>query len=474
LDELSLRIGEKVVVEKAYDDGWCFGRSLTTGKQGYFPYDCLRSYPSNRTGGKKQRVSSIYGIDEISSSVEIAKIGPDETAYSFSPESSDELSLRVGEKVVVEKAYDDGWCFGRSLTTGKKGYFPYDCLRSYPSNRTGGKKQRVSSIYGIDEVSGGIEIAKIGPDEATYSFAPESSDELSLRVGEKVVVEKAYDDGWCFGKSLTTGRKGYFPYDCLRSYPSNRIGGKKQRVSSIYDVEPEFTPPSPIPSQPKAVPSPAPAPSQAKANTVVYAFEPTHNDEISLRIGDQVVVKQKYDDGWALGVNLSSRLEGLFPLDCVQSAPAKTLPTPSQRMSSIYDTLSNDNSRKVIYNFVPSQGDELALQEGDRVIVTRSFDDGWSYGTNVTTGKEGNFPSDCLEGALVDQSSGNGKPQRMSSIYGGGQSEYNQSDYGNSIYGTPSVYGANNSYYGASGTYSQQQQQQQQNYGSGGNNPYFQ
>ncbi|KAJ3081033.1 Sorbin and SH3 domain-containing protein 2, partial [Physocladia obscura] len=285
---------------------------------------------------------------------------------------------------------------------------------------------------------------------------------------------------------LTTGKKGYFPYDCLKSYPSNRTGGKKQRVSSIYDVEPEFGPPSPAPSQPKAVPSPAP--SQAKGSTVVYAFEPTHNDEIYLRIGDQVVVKQKYDDGWALGVNLSSRLEGLFPLDCLQSAPTETLPTPSQRMFSMYGTSSNDNSRKVIYNFVPSQGDELALKEGDRVIVTRSFDDGWSYGTNVTTGQEGNFPSDCLEGALIDQNSGNGKPQRMSSIYGaqqseygnsvygGAQSEYGQSEYGNSVYGAPSVYGANNSYYGASGNYGQQQQQQQQqqqNSGAGGNNQYF-
>ncbi|KAI8924114.1 hypothetical protein BC831DRAFT_551641 [Entophlyctis helioformis] len=50
---------------------------------------------------------------------------------------------------------------------------------------------------------------------------------------------------------------------------------------------------------------------------VAYEYIPHLDDEIELRPGDRVLVKAKFDDGWATGVNLDSREEGSFPMDCL-------------------------------------------------------------------------------------------------------------------------------------------------------------
>lgn len=51
---------------------------------------------------------------------------------------------------------------------------------------------------------------------ATYDFAPDSADELPLRVGAFIQVVKQTDDGWWSGKDVVSGRSGLFPYNRVR------------------------------------------------------------------------------------------------------------------------------------------------------------------------------------------------------------------------------------------------------------------
>ena len=44
---------------------------------------------------------------------------------------------------------------------------------------------------------------------------------------------------------------------------------------------------------------------------------------------------------------------------------------------------------EAIFNFVPDMDDEIHLYIGDSVIVRAKFDDGWGYGYNLSTKKEG-------------------------------------------------------------------------------------
>ncbi|KAJ3395050.1 hypothetical protein HDU84_004509 [Entophlyctis sp. JEL0112] len=470
-DELTLRVGDKVIVSQKFDDGWGFGVSLATGESGTFPLDCLGSFANNTL--KLARSSSIYGntdsvvvenkptpsppipkpLSPAAANVKAPPANADKAVLEFYPERPDEILLNVGDAVVVENKYDDGWCYGKNLTTNKEGHFPLDCLASFagPNSVQQGaatsKPQRTSSIYGSEydgETQPVNEIAKAGPDEVVFAFQPENSDEVALRIGDKVMVQKGYDDGWCFGQVLPNGKTGYFPYDCLKSYPVKGNTGtlKKQRVSSIYDAQVVERTNSPR--------------SQGKSPRVaIYMFNPANPDEIALRIGDKVSVGQEYDDGWAQGVNITTGAAGLFPLDCLVAAPESTAPPAAQRLSSIYSTVSGayvpqqqqpvpqqkskspaGDVRVAIYDFSPERPDELELRVSDQVIIAQSFDDGWSYGRNLTTGKEGNFPTDCVVIAGGDGMNGQ---QRVSSMYGA-PSDYGNSVYGNSVYGESSEY----------------------------------
>jgi len=56
----------------------------------------------------------------------------------------------------------------------------------------------------------------------------------------------------------------------------------------------------------------------AETMEVVYNYVPQLSDEIHLYVGDPIIVKAKFDDGWALGYNMATKEEGSFPLACVQ------------------------------------------------------------------------------------------------------------------------------------------------------------
>ncbi|CEQ42717.1 SPOSA6832_04553, partial [Sporobolomyces salmonicolor] len=59
---------------------------------------------------------------------------------------------------------------------------------------------------------------------------------------------------------------------------------------------------------------------QGEIRTVKGTFDPSLDDELVLYPGDCVQVLMKYDDGWALGLNLSTGnppAKGVFPFDCL-------------------------------------------------------------------------------------------------------------------------------------------------------------
>jgi len=78
----------------------------------------------------------------------------------------------------------------------------------------------------------------------------------------------------------------------------------------------------------------------AETYEVIYNYVPNLSDEVYLYVGDKIIVKCKFDDGWCLGYNLSTKQEGSFPMACVS-----TLSTTDAR--STYkpeNMMSNDES----------------------------------------------------------------------------------------------------------------------------------
>lgn len=56
---------------------------------------------------------------------------------------------------------------------------------------------------------------------------------------------------------------------------------------------------------------------------VIHNFKPNKEDEIKLRIGDNVIIRLAFDDGWAYAFNRNTGVVGMIPLICVK--PAKSV-----------------------------------------------------------------------------------------------------------------------------------------------------
>ncbi|GAA6063445.1 hypothetical protein JCM10212_005618 [Sporobolomyces blumeae] len=91
---------------------------------------------------------------------------------------------------------------------------------------------------------------------------------------------------------------------------------------------------------------------QGEIRVVKGTFDPSLDDELVLYPGDRVQVLMKYDDGWALGLNLSSGnppAKGVFPFDCLGEivpppAASEIRANPSVPPQSSGQTLSPSNS----------------------------------------------------------------------------------------------------------------------------------
>ncbi|KAJ3093450.1 Sorbin and SH3 domain-containing protein 2 [Physocladia obscura] len=290
-DEINCAIGDQVVLKTEYDDGWAFGFNTITKQEGYFPIEILQEFaqPENNKNHKSndysQRSSSLYGGNnnyDNNNNTNSIYLTPSAAAASIQDYNS------PNDK--------------------------YQSTYTYATN---------NSVYGPIVEPKPSEVSKLGYDEAVYVFDAERSDEVSLRPGDRVQVSKSFDDGWCYGTVFVAQRTGYFPYDCLASYErehaatttnSNNAAaktGKKARVSSIYDSESIYNAQQQQQQQPNV--------AADGSILVVYEFAPQNGDEVALRVGDRVLLKHEYDDGWAYGFNTSTKNEGILPLDCLAS-----------------------------------------------------------------------------------------------------------------------------------------------------------
>ncbi|KAJ3264186.1 hypothetical protein HDU77_009165 [Chytriomyces hyalinus] len=231
----------------------------------------------------------------------------------------------------------------------------------------------------------------------------------------------------------------------------------------------------PASAAPMPVPFVAPIPvsSDREGQTAVRPYSPVLDDELYIVAGDEIIVETKYKDGWAYGHNLRTRKNGVFPVSIFEDLPmnfdagndgdrstiveslyskrasslyiasntlnkasmnrvvsanqkfdsvytrASTVPSKST-MSSMYSRSDSGNIHIVLHDFKPALDDEIELRDGDRVQVDCEYDDGWGYGINFKTNREGLFPLDCLNGfseggAMVDART---RSIRVSSVFG--------------------------------------------------------
>ncbi|KAI9144859.1 hypothetical protein BKA69DRAFT_640657 [Paraphysoderma sedebokerense] len=98
------------------------------------------------------------------------------------------------------------------------------------------------------------------------------------------------------------------------------MDNRQSVMSNQYPGSPDIAAiQSPVTYAATSSPSPVVAPAAPQAQyRVTVEFTPTQDDEVSMTLGDVVVVNEQFEDGWAYGRNLSNGREGFFPMSCFQ------------------------------------------------------------------------------------------------------------------------------------------------------------
>ncbi|KAB7508189.1 SH3 domain-containing kinase-binding protein 1 [Armadillidium nasatum] len=113
---------------------------------------------------------------------------------------------------------------------------------------------------------------------------------------------------------------------------------------------------------------------------VIHPYNPQEDDELHLRVGDIITNVEYLEKGWCKGV--LNNVSGAFPDNFVRTiVRGKKNKTEDGRLKPS-SSPSNVNERKcnVIFSYVPQHEDELALKEGDVVVVLEEVEEGWWKG----------------------------------------------------------------------------------------------
>ncbi|KAI7903147.1 uncharacterized protein BX663DRAFT_507620 [Cokeromyces recurvatus] len=58
---------------------------------------------------------------------------------------------------------------------------------------------------------------------------------------------------------------------------------------------------------------------------VIHPYSPQLPDELTLTVGDIICLALRFDDGWALGFNVTTGAKGAFPLVCISNVPEEDI-----------------------------------------------------------------------------------------------------------------------------------------------------
>uniref|UniRef100_A0A671M7R7 SH3 domain containing 19 n=1 Tax=Sinocyclocheilus anshuiensis TaxID=1608454 RepID=A0A671M7R7_9TELE len=304
--------------------------------------------------------------------------------FDYNGTNTGELSFQKNEVLVLLEELDSktfecqvGNAKGRVQKTHMKIITPLTNLlcNSAP--------QKNSSFSGMVENTGSLRA------QALYDFTPEGPGELVLKAGDVVSNVEQLDSEWYMGtcRNIT----GFFPINYVKTL--NKPGTSAPASSNEWQTKP------------------SPEPVRGPRCVGRFDFEGEQSDELSFSEGDVIRLKEYVGDEWARGevnsqvgifpLNFVEVLEDLPPAPVQKSAPNKiALPgkTSAVDPSFIVCLQAERNSAEwavALYDFTAETEEDLAFQQGDRILVTAHIDDEWWSGQ--INGRQGFFPKAFVE-----------------------------------------------------------------------------
>ncbi|KAJ3228784.1 hypothetical protein HDU81_005878 [Chytriomyces hyalinus] len=347
--------------------------------------------------------------------------------------SQGELTLELGEIVVLMHDYNNGWAYGYSKSGMAYGTFPVACfskMQASPSPRP----KRMSVVNQSDAKPQPLNVSSNAPPKeppvpqltfkvgqlctAVASFIPDRNDEMGLCIGDKIELLHVFDDDWAAGFNNSTNKDGFFPLECVnpamslsrrsdphRSYPP--------RISSDCNSAPTLK----IPKYTAQDASRASVASTVADQRTSLGSPSMSNNVRVVATGTRMMEVRQISSALPDSPpEKSPKHTSLYSIDSVYTSKAEHLQKEndtlvrkefSKRKSSIYSTMGraslytveerNEPLYTVIRYFEPELEDEIELCARDKVRVLEEFDDGWAVVVNLDTEEEGMVPLRCIE-----------------------------------------------------------------------------
>lgn len=130
---------------------------------------------------------------------------------------------------------------------------------------------------------------------------------------------------------------------------------------------------------------------------VIYDYDATIPDELTIRTGQTVYVTEELDKGWVRGY-IGDQV-GMFPAAYAEadvssygppSTPLPNAPAPSAQNSTSNSTPAGAETAVAIEDLPAKDSSQLALVKDQLVVILRKFPTGWASGESQ--GKTGMFP----------------------------------------------------------------------------------
>ncbi|KIH63777.1 SH3 domain protein [Ancylostoma duodenale] len=404
-DELSFQPGDVILVFESHaaEPGWKAGQ--IRDKVGWFPEafaepiapvntavsQPIQNMPPNVTPSPSlDRIPEEAVVKSVSTPKEAA---PPEAAtvickcvaqFPWKARNEGDLSFSKGDPIDIIEQQEMKWR-GRKAD-GSIGWFPKSYVRIVNQMSQSGSSQQVNIPQSQSKHSVGSQSSKAAESHqaptvewyvAMFDFEAVEPTDLSLKVGDRIMVLERYLISRAIvflGKTI--GGEG--DVTVVKGF-SLRTTFKNAKFL-IYESMPfvEWR------SITVSAPTGAAIPILCRARAVAD-FEATAANQLSLKTGDVVCVREKSSTGWWEGelVRDEHTYAGWFPGDYVTPISAET---------------ANQNTATALFDYEAGQSDELSFKAGDVIVIVDKKDADWWAGHKVDTPNvRGLFPANYVQ-----------------------------------------------------------------------------